>query len=81
MFREYGLVDLKAGCFLKFGVGFDPRKTLCWCAGSFWQDRWLRVPIMYLVLQSDLLMSLFEVTWACKRSLRHSKEVTLKNLV
>ena len=33
-----------------------------------------------LVLQSDLLISLFEVTWACKRSLRHSKEVTLKKL-
>ena len=35
----------------------------------------------YLVLQSDLLISRFEVTWVCKRSLRSSKEVTLKNLV
>ena len=34
-----------------------------------------------LVLQSDLLISQFEVTWACKRSLGHSKEVTLKKLV
>ena len=33
-----------------------------------------------LVLQNDLLISQFEVTWARKRPLRHSKEVTLKKL-
>ena len=43
---------------------------------------WIYVPNcgIILPLQTDLLISQFEVTWAWKRSIRLSKKITLKKL-
>ena len=78
-----GCVFWKASCsfWRPERFGFD-RHFYVWEATS---SRFLGAAQLegfgYLVLQSDLLISLFEVTWACERSLRHSKKVTLKKLV